>query len=217
MFWSGSYKLESLLAKVISGNECAFAILLSGFYLSFLEWSQFSESYENKIKRFIVALQSVNLIRKSLDSSEFFKGPWFWDKFSIEFFPCSLVQLCINVDISWVFLFDILYWSCLVFVCISIIHLITTIISRWKSKWLKWLPVPSCRHNWNIKIVSKEQCNAMHGVVVQSNLRRLMHYEDIIFSSWLPCIDFKLRQMTFVSNKKLLLNLYFSGYSDGIK
>ena len=58
----------------------------------------------------------------------------------------------------------------------------------------------------------------MHGVVVQSrNLRRLMHYEDIIFSSWLPCIDFKLRQMTFVSNKKLLLNLYFSGYSDGIK
>ena len=55
MFWSGNYKLESLLAKVISGNECAFAILLSGFYLSFLEWSQFSESNENKIERFIVA------------------------------------------------------------------------------------------------------------------------------------------------------------------
>ena len=74
MFWSGNYKLESLLAKVISGNECAFAILLSGFYLSFFEWSQFSESYENKIERFIVALQSINLIRKSLDSSEFSKA-----------------------------------------------------------------------------------------------------------------------------------------------
>ena len=62
------------------------------------------------------------------------------------------------------------------------------------------------------------QCNAWCGRVGgQSNLRRIMHYEDIIFSSWLPCIDFKLRQMTFVSNKKLLLNLYFSGYSDGIK